>query len=138
MVKAFEMAQAGVEKHRAHLEPLRDRIIEEILGAIPNVKLTGHPTERLPNHASFVFQGLDGNALLMALDVEGFACSSGSACKTGDPEPSDVLVALGFERDWALGSLRVSIGRDTTAENIDDFLDALPGVVERTRAVAFA
>ena len=70
--------------------------------------------ERLPNHASFVFNGVDGNALLMMLDVEGIACSSGSACKTGNPEPSDVLTNLGFNHDWALGSLRVTLGTYTT------------------------
>jgi cysteine desulfurase len=95
--------------------------------------LTGHPVDRLPNHASFVFEGIDGNALLMMLDANGFACSSGSACKTGDPEPSEVLTALGLSRDWALGSLRVTLGEGTRPEDIDSFLGILPGLVERVR-----
>ena len=76
---------------------------------------------------------MDGNALLMLLDVEGFACSSGSACKTGDPEPSDVLTAIGLDREWALGSLRVTLGIHTTPEEVERFLAVLPGLVERAR-----
>ncbi len=90
-----------------------------------NAQLTGHRTERLPNNASFVFENVDGNALLAALDLAGFACSSGSACKTGDPEPSEVLLALGLDPDLAQGSLRVSVGRQTTEAEIDDFLNVL-------------
>ena len=95
----------------------------------------GHPenAERLPNHASFVFKEVDGNALLMMLDVEGFACSSGSACKTGNPEPSDVLTSLGISRDWALGSLRVTLGSSTTSSEIEDFLSILPKIISKLR-----
>jgi cysteine desulfurase len=100
---------------------------------IPQAQLTGHPEERLPNHASFVFQGVDGNQLLMMLDVAGFGCSSGSACKTGSPKPSEVLTALGLADDWALGSLRVTLGRDTTPQALQAFLAALPGLVAAQR-----
>ena len=93
---------------------MRDYLVGQVLESIPDAKLTGHPSDRLPNHASFVFKHVDGNALLTMLDVEGFACSSGSACKTGNPEPSEVLTALGLERDWALGSLRVTLGSGST------------------------
>jgi cysteine desulfurase len=89
----------------------------------------------MPNHASFVFRGMDGNALLMLLDMEGFACSSGSACKTGDPEPSDVLTALGLADDWALGSLRITLGKSTTADQVEAFLKVLPDAVARARRV---
>jgi cysteine desulfurase len=115
------------------MQPLRDRIIGRVLEEIPNARLTGVINHRLPNHASFVFRGVDGNAILMLLDVEGFACSSGSACKTGDPEPSDVLTALGLAREWALGSLRVTLGTATTPAEVEAFLDVLPTVVERAR-----
>jgi cysteine desulfurase len=98
--------------------------------------VTGHRSERLPNHASFVFPGVDANRLLAALDLAGYACSSGSACKTGDPSPSSVLLALGLEADLALGSLRVTVGRPTTDENISGFLAALPALVEQQRRVA--
>ncbi len=104
-------------------------MIESILITIPDSRLTGHPDERLPNHASFVFKNIDGNELLMALDQHGFACSSGSACKVGDPKPSDVLINLGLSPDWASGSLRVTLGRNTTMEEIQKFIDILPGLV---------
>jgi cysteine desulfurase len=102
---------------------------------IPNTQLTGHPEERLPNHASFLFKGVDGNDLLMMLDLEGFACSSGSACKTGNPEPSDVLISLGFTREWALGSLRVTLGMYTQPAEIERFLLCLPQVISKLRQV---
>lgn len=133
MAEAFRLAQVERQERISHLQPLRDHLIGAVLESIPDSRLTGHPTQRLPNHASFVFAGVDGNALLTLLDVEGFACSSGSACKTGDPEPSGVLLALGLSRDWALGSLRVTLGTPTTPEEINAFLDILPGAVERVR-----
>jgi cysteine desulfurase len=111
-------------------------LIAEIPVRIPDARLSGHPDERLPNHASFVFRDLDGNQLLAGLDVQGFGCSSGSACKTGDPEPSDVLTAIGLPGEWALGSLRVTVGRPTTDDDIQAFLDLLPDVVSRLRRVA--
>lgn len=133
MAEAFRLAQVERQERVSHLQPLRDHLIGAVLESIPDSRPTGHPTQRLPNHASFVFAGVDGNALLTLLDVEGFACSSGSACKTGDPEPSGVLLALGLSRDWALGSLRVTLGTPTTPEEINAFLDILPGAVERVR-----
>jgi cysteine desulfurase len=133
MAQALHLAQAERAERTERLLPLRDRIIGRVLEEIPQSQLSGHPRQRLPNHASFVFAGVDGNALLMLLDNAGFACSSGSACKTGSPEPSEVLQALGFDRDWALGSLRVTLGIQTTAEEIESFLDQLPILVERTR-----
>ena len=133
MAEAFRLAQAERQARIAHLQPLRDHLIAAVLEAIPASRLTGHPTLRLPNHASFVFEGVDGNALLALLDVAGFACSSGSACKTGDPEPSGVLLALGLSRPWALGSLRVTLGAPTTPADIEAFLAALPQAIARIR-----
>jgi cysteine desulfurase len=106
-----------------------------VLEEIPDSRLTGHPTQRLPNHASFAFKDVDANILLMMLDLEGFACSSGSACKTGDPRPSEVLKQLGMSADWALGGLRVTLGKDTCSEEIEAFLAVLPGLVKKTRAL---
>lgn len=134
MAEALRLAQSEKENRIAALQPLRDHLIGTILEEIPDTQLTGHPGQRLPNHASFIFKGVDGNALLMLLDLEGFACSSGSACKTGNPEPSDVLTSLGITRDWALGSLRVTIGKDTTVTEIEGFLSVLPGVVSKLRS----
>jgi cysteine desulfurase len=133
LAEAFRLTQAERESRAARLRPLRDRLIGQVLENVPASQLTGHPTDRLPNHASFVFEGIDGNALLMVLDVNGFACSSGSACKTGDPEPSEVLTALGLHRSWALGSLRVTLGERTTPEDIEAFINLLPDLVARLR-----
>lgn len=133
MAEAFKLAQSHQAAHQAQLSALRDHLIGTLLEEIPDAKLTGHPMERLPNHASFVFEGVDGNQLLTALDVEGFACSSGSACKTGNPEPSGVLTALGLPRNWGLGSLRVTLGQYSTAEDVKSFLAVLPRLVEQSR-----
>lgn len=118
-----------------HVKPLRDRIIGTVLETIPDSRLTGHLESRLPHHASFVFKDLDGNLLLTLLDAAGFACSSGSACKTGNPEPSEVMNAIGLSRDWGLGSLRVTLGVHTTAVDVDSFLNALPELVQKVRVL---
>jgi cysteine desulfurase len=131
--EALRLAADEREQRVAHVKPLRDQIIGRVLEEIPASKLTGRPEKRLPNHASFVFKDADGNFLLQLLDVAGFACSSGSACKTGNPEPSEVVSALGLSRDWALGSLRITLGVDSTVANVDSFLKALPVLVEKSR-----
>jgi cysteine desulfurase len=131
--EALRLAKEERGQRVAHVQPLRDHIIGRVLEEIPDSKLTGHPAERLPNHASFVFRDVDGNLLLTLLDAAGFACSSGSACKTGNPEPSEVVTSLGLSRDWALGSLRVTLGKDTQPAEVDAFLQALPSLVERAR-----
>ncbi len=136
MAEALRVAQAEKESRIAALQPLRDHLVGSILEEIPDAQLSGHPQERLPNHASFVFKGVDGNALLVMLDMEGFACSSGSACKTGNPEPSDVLTSLGFTHDWALGSLRITLGLYTSSAEIEALRKALPGVVSRLRKIS--
>jgi cysteine desulfurase len=117
----------------AHVKPLRDKIIGTVLETIPDARLTGDMESRLPHHASFAFKDVDGNLLLTLLDVAGFACSSGSACKTGNPEPSEVMNAIGLSRDWGLGSLRVTLGSGTTAGHVESFLSVLPGLVEKAR-----
>ena len=116
-----------------HVQPLRDRLIGTVLESVPDSRLTGHLASRLPHHASFAFRDVDGNLLLTLLDAAGFACSSGSACKTGNPEPSEVMNAIGLSREWGLGSLRVTLGRDTTAGDIQSFLEVLPGLVQKAR-----
>jgi cysteine desulfurase len=131
--EALYLAAEERESRTAHVKPLRDQIIGHVLEEIPDSKLTGHPENRLPNHASFVFKDVDGNLLLQMLDSAGFACSSGSACKTGNPEPSEVITSLGYSRDWALGSLRITLGVDTTPEHIDAFLKTLPLLIEKAR-----
>jgi cysteine desulfurase len=134
LAAALKLTERDCQRHNARFANLRDRIVNGVLASIPDSALTGHPTERLPNHASFVIQGMDGNELLIHLDLAGIAVSSGSACKTGDPEPSDVLLSLGLPREWALGSLRITVGRTTTDAHVDRLLNVLPGIVERLRA----
>jgi len=133
MAEAFRLACAERQERVDALAPLRDRLISGVLECVPRARLTGHPSQRLPNHASFVFEKVDGNLLLMLLNEEGFACSSGSACKVGAPEPSEILSAIGLSRAWALGSLRVTLGKGTTMDQIDAFLQVLPAVVEKAR-----
>ena len=115
---------------------LRDRIISGVRSRVPGAVLTGHPTERLPNNASFCIPGTDGESLIVALDLEGFAVSSGSACTSGETEPSQVLLALGLDRELAKGSLRVTVGRSTTEAQVDAFIEALSRVATRLRDTA--
>jgi cysteine desulfurase len=133
--EALRLAAVEREARTAHVKPLRDQIIGRVLEEIPDSQLTGHPENRLPNHASFVFKDVDGNLLLQLLDSAGFACSSGSACKTGNPEPSEVITALGYSRDWALGSLRITLGADTIPAHVDSFLKTLPSLIDKVRTL---
>ena len=136
MARAFQLIQQEAPARMKKLIDLRDRIINAVLDAVPDVRLTGHPQQRLPNHASFVFKDVNGNLLIQVLDAAGFACSSGSACKTGDPKPSTTLTHLGLDPSWAMGSLRVSLGKDSTSEEVDRFLDILPGSIRKVRELA--
>lgn len=133
LAEALRLADLEREERTARLLPLRDKIIGTVLEEIPHSRLTGHPVERVPNHASFVFKDVDGNLLVNLLDGAGFACSSGSACKTGNPQPSEVITSLGLPREWALGSLRVTLGLGTTAQDVEAFLEALPGLVQKAK-----
>lgn len=140
MARALTITAARRESDNARFAALRDRLIAGVRAAFDETaaRLTGHPVERLPNNASFVFRGVDGNELLMRLDLEGVAASSGSACKTGNPEPSEVLLALGLPPEWALGSLRLTVGRQTTEQEAEQALAALRRVVSRPPAVVEA
>jgi cysteine desulfurase len=131
--EALRLTDAEREQRIAHVKPMRDKIIGTILETIPDSQMTGDMESRLPHHASFAFQNMDGNLLLTLLDAAGFACSSGSACKTGNPEPSEVMNAIGLARDWGLGSLRVTLGVPTTAVDVDSFLKVLPELVMKAR-----
>jgi cysteine desulfurase len=133
LTAAFTKAQNEIPQRNSRILELRDHIIFTILEKIPGTYLTGHPTNRLPNHASFVFDGVDGNRLLMILDSKGFACSSGSACKVGSPTPSEVLLSMGINPELALGSLRITLGKETTLEQTDSLLTAIAESVLRIR-----
>jgi cysteine desulfurase len=132
LAEALKLTAARRESDNARYRCLSSRLREAIL-QIPEARLTGHPTERLPNNSSFVFKNIDGNELLMRLDLEGLAASSGSACKTGDPEPSEVILALGYDRSWALGSLRLTVGRPTTEAEVERAGEVVRKVVGQMR-----
>lgn len=133
LATALQLAQERRASENARLTALRDRLVEGILARVPDVKLTGHPTERLPNSASFVVKGVRGESLLMALDLEGICVSAGSACLSGESEPSFVLTAIGLPREWALGGVRMTLGRLTTEKDIELVLTVFPQIVERLR-----
>jgi cysteine desulfurase len=134
--EALRLTAKEREGRIAHVRPLRDRIIGTVLEEIPDSRLSGHMLTRLPNHCSFVFKNVDGNLLLTLLDAAGFACSSGSACKTGNPEPSEVMTAIGLSRAWGLGSLRVTLGAGTTPAQVDTFLKTIPELIKKARALS--
>jgi len=133
LATALRLAQESRESENARLRRLRDRLIQGILERVPEARLTGHPTERLPHHASFAFRGISGEELMLALDVEGIAASTGSACTSGRPEPSEVLLAMGLPHEWAVGSLRLTLGKSNTEEDIETVLAVLPRAVARLR-----
>ena len=134
MGEALSLAAAELSEYTAHVTALRDRLIHGVLSAVPDARLNGHPTFRLPGNANFSFPGVEGESLLMRLDLAGIACSSGSACTSGSLEPSHVLSAMGLSPDTARSSVRFSLGRDNTAEEIDRVLAVLPPIVEDLRA----
>lgn len=131
MAKALELAYEEREARLAHYRTLRDHLTDGILSQLPTAHLTGHPEERLPSHTSFVFEGMDSNVMLMHLDTKGLAVSGASACKTGNPEPSSVLLAMGYTRDEALGSLRLSVGQHTTREDADFAIEVIVETVKK-------
>jgi cysteine desulfurase len=134
--KAAELAAENMEEESSRLTRLRDRVIEGITRLIPHVQLTGHPVLRLPNHASFIFEYIEGESMLLHLDMEGVAASSGSACTSGSLEPSHVLLAIGIPPELAHGNLRVTLGKDNTEEDVDYFLEKLVPIVEKLRAIS--
>ncbi len=136
MAKALELAYSDLEARAAQFRRYRDRLIDGILSSVLGVQLTGAPgQDRLPNHASFVLEGVEANALLMHLDMNGIAASSGSACNTGNPQPSEVLLSMGYPPALALGSLRLTVGLHTTDADIDRVLAILPEAVQKVRMV---
>lgn len=134
LATALQLAEAERVAEGLRLRRLRDRLIEGVLASIPDVRLTGHPQQRLPHHASFAFRGVEGDSLVVALDVEGFAVSSGAACAEGEAEPFFVLQAMGLPREWGIGALRISLGHATTEADVGALLGVLPPVVARLRA----
>ncbi len=136
MAKALEIAAQEQKQAVKKVAQLRDKLIKGVLEKVPNSRLTGHPTKRLADIASFVIEGVEGEAMLLKLSDKGIAASSGSACTSGELEPSHVLLAMGIRPEVAHGSLRLSLGKKTTEEEIDYVLEVLPRVVEDLRKIA--
>ena len=131
--KAIEIATRDMEANAERMTRLRDKLIHGILEEIPDVRLNGHPTRRLPNNVNVSVRYIEGEALLLRLDLAGIAGSSGSACTSGSLDPSHVLLAIGLPHEIAHGSLRLTLGTDTTEADIDEVLDKLPGIVKNLR-----
>jgi cysteine desulfurase len=136
MAAALMLATEERDERNAHMTMLRDRLAEGILERVPASRLNGHPTQRLPNNVNISFDAVEGETVLLSLDMLGIAASSGSACSTGSTEPSHVLTALGLGPDIARGSLRLTVGRDNTLEQIDRAIEAVVETVARVRELA--
>jgi cysteine desulfurase len=134
--KAIELCQAKMAAEAKFQITLRDRLIKEIPKEIPEVYLNGHPTKRLPNNVNFSIKYIEGESILLNLDMLGIAASTGSACTSTSLEPSHVLLAIGLSHEIAHGSLRITMGRWTKEEDIDYLLTCLPGIVEKLRAMS--
>jgi len=134
--KAIELAYEHLEENTTYLISLRERLIKGIKERIPYVRLNGHPEKRLPGNANFCFQFIEGEALLLSLDMVGIAGSSGSACTSGSLDPSHVLLAIGLPHEIAHGSLRLSLGTGNTEEEVDFAVEKLVGIVDRLRMMS--
>lgn len=133
---AAELAAGELEPEMSRMLALRARLINGIMGRIPNVRLNGHPQERIPTNVNISYEYVEGESLLLSLDLKGIAASSGSACTSGSLEPSHVLLAMGLCHEIAHGSVRMTLGRDNTEEDIDYVLEVLPPIVERLREMS--
>lgn len=134
--KAAELAKAELTDKITRVQALRDKLIAGIKERIPEAKLNGHPTIRMPGNVNFSFRYIEGESLLLNLDIKGIAASSGSACTSGSLDPSHVLLAMGLTHEIAHGSLRLSLGRENTEEEVDYCLEVLPEIVARLRSMS--
>jgi cysteine desulfurase len=134
--KAAELAATNIATRMKHLTPLRDRLLTELPSKIEHVVITGHPQNRLPGHASFCIEFIEGESMLMMLNNQGVAVSSGSACTSKALKASHVLIAMGIPHELAQGSLLFSFGMDSTLEDVDYVLKVLPPIVDRLRQMS--
>lgn len=135
MAEALRLAESERNETVARVESLRDRIVEAMLERLDGVRLNGHPSRRLANNVNFSFDRVEGEPILLGLDLAGISASSGSACSSASLEPSHVLTALGLTAEQAQGSLRLTLGKDNTEEDVDYLLDVLPGLVRKLRGM---
>jgi cysteine desulfurase len=136
LAKALDIAMARLDEETAREAAMRDRLWAGLVERIPHIELNGHPTRRLANTLNFRVEGIEGEAMILCLDMNLIGVSSGSACTTGSLEPSHVLLAMGIPAELAHGSLRISLGRGTTENHIDYFLESFPNIVERLRIMS--
>ena len=136
MGKAAEIVNAEMKAEALRLSQLRDQLIRKALETVPASFLNGHPAERLPNNANLRFSYVEGESLILSLDMMGIACSSGSACTSKTLEPSHVLLAIGLKHEEAHGSLLFTLGKQNTEEDVDYVVNALPDIVKRLRAIS--
>jgi cysteine desulfurase len=136
LATALTLAYRDAESENRRLAALRDRLVDGVLERVPETLLTGHPTQRLPNLASFSFRFVEGEGILLNLDMLGICGSSGSACTSASLEPSHVLTAMGIPIEDAHGSLRLSLGKATTEQDVDYVLEHLPGIVQKLREMS--
>ncbi|HZJ57625.1 MAG TPA: cysteine desulfurase NifS [Clostridia bacterium] len=134
--KAIELAHTNMKENNKRLLRLRDRLIGGIMDRIDNVILNGHPVDRLPGNINLSFEYIEGESLLLSLDMKGIAASSGSACTSGSLDPSHVLLAIGLSHEIAHGSLRITLGDDNTEGDVDYVLEVLPPIVKRLREMS--
>lgn len=134
--KAAEVAKRDFDKVTSHVQRLRDRLIKEVPALVPECHLNGHATRRLVNNANFRFDYIEGEALLLQLDLLGIEASTGSACSASSLEPSHVMLALGLSHEESHGTLRLTLGRENTEEDVDYFLTHIPGVVSKLREIS--
>ncbi|MDD3613557.1 MAG: cysteine desulfurase NifS [Caldicoprobacterales bacterium] len=134
--KAIELAVENMEKNNKKLIGMRDRLIKEIMSKVEYTRLNGHPEKRLPGNVNLSFEFIEGEALLLSLDLKGIAGSSGSACTSGSLDPSHVLLAIGLSHEIAHGSLRLTLGDDNTDQEIDYVIEVLPEIVNRLREMS--
>lgn len=134
--KAIEMATSDIEAKQKKLTSIRDTYIKKVLERVPYSRLNGHPTQRLAGNANISFEFIEGEGLLLSLDMKGISASSGSACTSGSLDPSHVLLAIGLKHEQAHGSLRTSFGEDNTLEDVDYIVDSVAEIVERLRQIS--
>lgn len=136
MTTALKLAVENLESNNRHNTQLRERLVKGLLGSVPKVRYNGHQTKRLPNNVNLSFEYVEGESILLNLDMMGVAASSGSACTSASLEPSHVLMAMGIPVEIAHGSLRLTLGASNTEEDVDYVVSLLPGIVERLRAMS--
>ena len=136
LATALRLAHASREAENERIASLRDRLVQGLLSTIPRTQLSGHPSRRLPNSASVLVEYVEGEAMLLSLDMEGICASSGSACTSGSLDPSHVLMSMGYPHEIAHGSLRLTLGRSNNEAQVDRVVTVLPAIIDRLRAMS--